>query len=516
VTDALTRDLDRLRLEPPIDALLAALPKEQAEMLRALLHERGQTEALAEVARAVSGSLRLDEVLDLTLRHTTALLGADGAGITLRDEDELIVVAVVGAAEPLLDARMPIAESLNGAALRSGSAIISNDVASDPRFYRPMSRRTPIERTVVVPMITARGAIGTLSVINRERDFGEEDARVLQRLADQVAVAIVNAQLFEEAERARQQWEVAFDSIAVGMLVLDSDARIRRCNARALALAGVERAEELVGRKFHEAILHLPHPPAGCVLASALERGETGRGAQRSPALGRIYDVVASPHPEGGAVVTFDDVTSYHLLAERHRRVVETSSDAIMITDPNRRISFANPAALELFGYTENVIVGMPVDDLTQPELRDAVARHESSALAGRPQRYETVIVRSNGERRIVAVSTAPLREVGAITGVVASLRDVTEEREARDAMLRSEARYRHLVESATDAIFTVDADGTFTSANRATCQIAGLEREQLVGRDLGESCGTPPARAWGPPRRARFPAPSPPERGVP
>jgi PAS domain S-box-containing protein len=487
VTDAITPDLDGLAIAPPIDALLAALPREQAEMLRALLHERGQTEALADVARAVGGSLRLDEVLDLTLRHTTALLGADGAGVTLRDDDELVVVAVVGAATPFLDARMPIAASLNGTALRTGAVIVSNDVERDARFHRPFAQLAPVERTVVAPMITAHGAIGTLTVINRKVEFMEEDARVLQRLADQVAVAIVNAQLFEEAERARREWEVAFDSIAVGMLILDETACIRRCNARAVALAGARRSDELLGRRFHEAVLRLPHPPAGCVLASALERGETGRGTQRAPSVGKIYDVVASPHPDGGVVVTFDDVTSYHLLAERHRRVVETARDAIVITAPDRRIAFANPAAVELFGYTESALVGMPVATLVQSELREDVAGHESGALAGRPQRYETVIVRSDGERRTVAVSTAPLREVGEITGVVASLRDVTEEREARDAVLRSDARYRHLVESATDAIFTLDTRGAFSSANRATAEIIGVGRDLLIGCQLHE-----------------------------
>ncbi|HJU90541.1 MAG TPA: PAS domain S-box protein [Gemmatimonadaceae bacterium] len=487
MTDALTSAIDGLRLEPTIDALLDALPREQADMLRALLQERGQTEALAEVARAVSGSLRLDEVLDLTLRHTTALLAAEGAGVTLRDGDDLVVVAVVGAAKPLLDARMPIDGSLNGQALRSGTAIVRNDVPSDGDAYQPLVESTPIERTVIAPMITARGAIGTLCVINRPVEFIEEDARVLQRLADQVSVAIVNAQLFEDAERARREWEVAFASIAVGMLILDETAAIRRCNARALALAGVTRPDELLGRRFHEAVLHLPHPPAGCVLAAALERGEIGRGTQRAPSIGKVYDVVASPHPDGGVVVTFDDVTSYHLLAERHRRVVETARDAIVITDPQRRISFANPAGVELFGYPESFLIGMPVADLVDPDCRPDVSRHEANALGGIPQRYETVVVRADGERRTVAVSTAPLREVGEITGVVASLRDVTTDRQRDEALVRSEAQYYRLVESASDGIYTVDASGCFVTVNRSLEHSVGRTRGELNGRPFTE-----------------------------
>ena len=200
---------------------------------------------------------------------------------------------------------------------------------------------------------------------------------------------------------------------------------------------------------------------------------------------GKVFDVIASPHPSGGAVVTFDDVTSFHMLAERYRRVVETSRDAIVITSRAKRIEFANPAADDLFGYADGAIIGMPSEDLLVPDVRDDIAKREDMALAGEPQRYEAIIVRADGDRRTVAVSTAPLREVGQITGIVASLRDITEERRARDAVTQSEVRYRNLFETATDAIFTLDKRAIFTSANLATCQITGYPREALLGRSV-------------------------------
>ena len=462
----------------------AAVALANARLYAESQRERRQSEALADVARAVNESLRLSDVLNLTLRHTSALLRAEGACVALQDGDDLEIVEAVGATEALRGMRLPIATSLNGRAFLTHAYVIANR-APEEGVYRPAHEAAGIHKAITVPLITARGAIGTLAAINRASDFTEDDARVLQRLADHVGVAIVNARLFEEVASATREWQVAFDSIAGGMVVLDTEGRIVRSNARALQLANVTRADDLVGLPFYQAVLREHHPPGDCVIGKALVEGHTGHGTQRSMSRGKVFDVVASPHPSGGAVVTFDDVTSFHMLAERYRRVVETSRDAIVITNRAKRIEFANPAADDLFGYADGAIIGMPAGDLVVPELRDEVARREEMAFAGEPQRYETIIVCADGDRRTVAISTAPLREVGQITGVVASLRDVTEERRARDAVAQSEARYRNLFETAPDAIFTLDKRATFTSANLATCQVTGYAREELLGRSI-------------------------------
>ncbi|HEU4586243.1 MAG TPA: PAS domain S-box protein [Gemmatimonadaceae bacterium] len=179
-------------------------------------------------------------------------------------------------------------------------------------------------------------------------------------------------------------------------------------------------------------------------------------------------------------------------LSERCRRVIETTSDAVVITNRDRAIAFANPAAHSLFGFPGSQLVGKRVADIVPAEVRGAIAEHESAALSGAPQHYETVVLRADGECRAVSVSTAPLREGSEggeeeITGVVASLRDITNERRASDAVARSEARYQRLVETAPDAIFTVDMDGNLTSVNRAFEDALGRGREELVGISFTE-----------------------------
>jgi PAS domain S-box-containing protein len=105
--------------------------------------------------------------------------------------------------------------------------------------------------------------------------------------------------------------------------------------------------------------------------------------------------------------------------------------------------------------------------------------------MTGTAQRYDCTVVRGDGERRVTSVSSAPLRDVGRIAGLVTALRDATEERRARDAVALSEARYRNLFETASDAIFTLDAQGAFTSANQATAALLGISRAELLGRSF-------------------------------
>jgi PAS domain S-box-containing protein len=175
----------------------------------------------------------------------------------------------------------------------------------------------------------------------------------------------------------------------------------------------------------------------------------------------------------------------FESLATLYGPIIETTTDAIVITDARRRIAFANRAAASLFGLAVERLLGVAVSSLIPAEMLEDVSHHETLAFGGEPQWYETSVLRSDGERRTVSVSSAPLRTADGISGVVASLRDVTEERRVRDAVVHSEGRYRKLFESAPDAIYTLDLHGHLTSANPAVCEITGYPVEALLGRSM-------------------------------
>ena len=448
--------------------------------------ERRTTEALADVARAVGESLRLGEVLRLILRHTVSLLGVEGACVALRNGEYLHIVASVGSADVLSGVHLPVTGSVIGRSVVSNELIVLNEGSTETALHRMVQHLAPIQRMVIAPLMTGRGTIGSIAVMNRERPFDQDDGKVLQRLADQVAVAIVNARLFEEVEKATREWKVAFDSTASGIVVLEESLTVSRCNTRAAELCGTT-VPGMLGRRFRDALVGsgatLDANAVDRFISRAMAEGETIRELVRDDATGRLFSLLAAPHPDGGCVITFDDVTDSHRLAERHRKVLDTVSDAIVITDLESCVTFANPASHILFQRSN--LEGEAVTNLTPSDWIEIVREFERLAREGEGQQYECQVLRADGERRWVRVSSAPLFELGQVTGTVACLHDITERRADSRARERSESLTMRLVEAATDAICTCDLNGLFTSVNAGFLKEAGVERDDVIGQHI-------------------------------
>lgn len=164
--------------------------------------------------------------------------------------------------------------------------------------------------------------------------------------------------------------------------------------------------------------------------------------------------------------------------------LLDALSDGVLTTDATDRITFANRAAVELFGRDQRSLVGEQLLNLFTRDSRDAVRFGQVAARDGLPQRYDADV---NGkEDRKVSVSAAPFGSAESPAGTVLTFRDVTEMRRAHQELARSESRYRHLFEDASDAIMTFDSLGRFTSVNDAGEQISGYRRDELIGRFFG------------------------------
>lgn len=398
--------------------------------------ERRQTEALADVARAVGESLRPGDVLHLILRHARALLDAQGACIALRQDNWMHIVAGSGVVELLAGVHVPVEGSLLGRVSQADGPVVSNDIAREDGAYTPLQRIAPIRSAVIAPLTTGRGIIGAIAVINREAPFTATDARILRRLGDQVSVAIVNARLFEEVERATREWKVAFDAVASGLAVLDEARRIVRCNTRLVEMCGRTAISELLGQSFPQVLWRDgASAMATDVIARAGAEGVAVRAEIEDAARERVFSCTASPHPDGGTMITVDDITDVRIgtsalrrAEARFTRLVEEATDAIFTVDLAGRFTSVNRSLEEACGVGREQLLGTSAVVMLDPRDRGLAEEALRRVLAGERLQLDVRYPAPDGFTKVGALVCAPVVEDGAIVGGFGLMRFVRDE----------------------------------------------------------------------------------------
>ncbi len=171
------------------------------------------------------------------------------------------------------------------------------------------------------------------------------------------------------------------------------------------------------------------------------------------------------------------------------RLMVESVKDfAIFMADPQGRIVSWNPGAERLFGYVESEILGQHVNILFTPEDRaGGIPEREiaTAAAKGRASDERWHQCKDGGRFFASGVVTPIFDEENKLRGFTKIARDITERKQAEEAVREAAVRLKAIVETAVDGIITIDEQGIIESMNPAAERIFGYTHEEAVGRDV-------------------------------
>jgi len=441
-------------------------------------------ERLAAINRAITTSLKFDEVLHLIVVNAMELFEAETSVLVLQDTDGSLRVRAV--------------EGIQSNNLVNFCGRMEETVVKE---LAELLNLGPGKELMTAPVISAGTLNGFLAVVCSMPTCTTERWQ-LSALADQAAIALNNSFFHElvtsTAERERDETLAALrqsnekvtrilSSITDLFYELDLEWRFVDVNKRVEELFGMSR-DELIGNviwdlfplardselypQFHRAMREMT--PVNFDVASQV-------------VLGAWFEVHAYPSSNGLNVYLRDvssrksaEVANAHLAA-----IVESSDDAILSKDLNGIIQTWNKGAERMFGYTSAEVVGKSITILIPDNRYD-----EETTILQRIRRgqsvdhYETIRRRKDGTLLDISLTISPIRdESGKIIGASKIARDITESKQ-RSKQIRFQAQLLGAVEQ---AVIATDCEGIVTYWNSFAERLYGWSEAEAIGLPIFE-----------------------------
>jgi PAS domain S-box-containing protein len=175
----------------------------------ALARWAAQLALLSDVGRQIAAILGLEQVLDQAAQLVHDKFGYHHVALFIvdRERQDLVMKAISGEFVALFppNHRVPLGQGMVGWVGEHGQRLLANDVSLEPHYINFYPDLIPTHSELSVPLCIGNQTVGVLDVQSPEwGDFDEIDVKVMETLADQIAVAIANARLYREAQEARK------------------------------------------------------------------------------------------------------------------------------------------------------------------------------------------------------------------------------------------------------------------------------------------------------------------------
>ncbi len=301
-----------------------ALALENAQLYQDVADKAKRLASLLESTKRTAAMKDSRRLLSWIAQEAATFLRAEGAGIRIREGEELVYGGHFGYAWEGLRDRVRLGESGSGRAVVDKGPVAITDIEGDPRIlrdHRQAYRRAGFRSMLAVPMRVGEQVIGALFVLRkRQGPFSTSDIDVLAGFADQAALAIENTRLYEETERRRRAAE--------------SLAELGRRLSQSLDPQEVEQriadsVRMLLGAKA--SVLFRLEPESGDLVAMAVS-GDIGPTGRPTLVLPQGTGLAALAVSERRSVTSPDVLTDPRvvLAAEARARIEATGHHAVL------------------------------------------------------------------------------------------------------------------------------------------------------------------------------------------
>lgn len=425
-----------------------------------------------ELSRSITTKLDLPLVLNTVVQAVTNLLGYDYATIYIQDQkgQHLIPLASSGYSLELLGSlAFRTGEGLIGKVAQMGMPLVIDDTQADARF---IPGPIPVGSTVVSPLMIEGRSVGVLSAERKVvGDFTPAEVAILTSLADQVAVAVENARLFEEVKRFSVELEERVAERTQELAEALEDLRVQSDRSEVLYHIASELVASLdMERVLSQALLLLQKAVRASKSSVILVDRVTGQLVYRA-AIGHT-----EPIPPGGRVAPFTVDSGVVGRALKKKR-------PLVISDVD-----------------ETDLTGLAVDSLIHSLMVVPILSGAGESLG--VILLQSPLVDAFDETGLQLVEAAAV-QLGNALNNAELYRLIREQAESLGVMLRSQqieaAKNEAILEGIADGVMVADATGRVILFNAASEHILSLSRTQALGRFQDEIFGLygSAAREW-------------------
>jgi PAS domain S-box-containing protein len=471
---------------------------------------------MAEIGRIVSSTLNIEGVYERFAEELRKLIPFDRVSVNTMNPDRVSVTIAYAFGVKITDAQEGTFVKMERAIYenivnRRSSVLIQPTDESElaeryPNFVRHF--RAGLRSMIATPLIANDQVVGILHIQSlKPNAYTESDVRLADKVGGQIAGAIAHAQLFvermqaEEAlRRSEERYRTIIENIQDGYFEVDLAGNFIFVNDAECVNLGYSR-DELIGmnnrrytdkenaKKVFEAYnkVYRTGEPVKALDMEIIRKDGTKAFNEISVSLIRDSE---------GKAIGFRgiarDVTERKKMEEalrereeRYRTLLETMEEGYYEVDLKGRFIFFNDALRKMHGLPKEEMLGMSNRQYMDEEIAKKVYKIFNQVYkTGQPGKmFEWEIIRNDDEKAVVESSIYLVRNAkGEPVGFRGITRDITERKQAEEALHKSEEKYRNILQNIEEGYYEVDLAGNFTFFNDSMCQIFGYPRDELMG----------------------------------